>query len=83
VWGYYKVLTAGRITWWTPTIRRIQFNGLIDRPFGRGKRWVGNSNRALDEVMGGWQLAGAGRIRGNRLRDQYDELGAGESDQGI
>jgi hypothetical protein len=42
--------------------QHLQFNGLIDLPFGRGKRWLGNSNRALDEVVGGWQLAGAGRI---------------------
>ena len=64
VWGYYKALNR----WENYMVdtnnppQHLQFNGLIDLPFGRGKRWLGNSNRALDEVVGGWQLAGAGRI---------------------
>lgn len=43
-------------------LQHIQFNGIVDLPFGRGKRWLGNPNRALDEAVGGWQLAGAGGI---------------------
>ena len=31
-------------------------------PFGRGKRWGGNVSRALDVVVGGWQLAGVNSI---------------------
>jgi hypothetical protein len=41
-----------------------QFNAdwVADLPFGRG-RWVGrNSNRALDAVIGGWQLSGLLRL---------------------
>ena len=40
----------------------ITFNGIVDLPFGRGKRFVGNANRFLDEVIGGFQLAGSGSI---------------------
>lgn len=40
----------------------IRFNGIVDLPFGRGKWLLGNSNRALNEVVGGWQLAGAGEV---------------------
>ena len=42
--------------------QHLQFNGLIDFPFGRGKRWLGNVNKPLNELVGGWQLAGAGRF---------------------
>jgi hypothetical protein len=43
-------------------LQHVQFNGIIDLPFGRGKRFLGNSNRFLDELVGGYQLAGAGSI---------------------
>jgi Carboxypeptidase regulatory-like domain len=42
--------------------QHIQFNGIVDLPFGRGKRFLGNSNRFMDEVVGGWQIAGDGSI---------------------
>ncbi|HEX4032220.1 MAG TPA: carboxypeptidase-like regulatory domain-containing protein [Terracidiphilus sp.] len=42
--------------------QHIQFNGIIDLPFGRGKRFLGNANRFLDELVGGFQLAGDGNI---------------------
>ena len=64
-WGYYKALNR----WENYMIdtnnppQHLQFNGLIDLPFGRGKRWLGGSSKALNEVVGGWQLAGAGRIQ--------------------
>ncbi len=41
-------------------LQHVQFNGIIDLPFGRGKRFLGNANRFMDEVVGGFQLAGAG-----------------------
>jgi hypothetical protein len=34
---------------------------LAELPFGRGKRFLGTSNRALDAVLGGWQLSGIWR----------------------
>ena len=42
--------------------QHIQFNGVADLPFGRGKRFLGNSNRFLDELVGGFSIAGAGSI---------------------
>lgn len=42
--------------------QHIQFNGIVDLPFGRGKRILGNANRLLDELVGGYQIAGAGNI---------------------
>jgi len=42
--------------------QHIQFNGIVDLPFGRGKKFMGKSNRFMDELVGGWQLAGDGSI---------------------
>ena len=63
-WGYYKSLNRWEnymVDTNTPP-EHLQFNGLIDLPFGRGKRWLGGSSKALNEVVGGWQLAGAGNV---------------------
>lgn len=43
-------------------LQHIRFNGVVNLPFGKGKWLLGNSNRAVDEIVGGWQLAGAGSI---------------------
>jgi hypothetical protein len=42
--------------------QHIRFNGIADLPFGRGKRFLGNSNRFMNELVGGFQLAGDGSI---------------------
>jgi Carboxypeptidase regulatory-like domain len=42
--------------------QHIQFNGIVDLPFGTGKRFLGNSNRFLNELVGGYQLAGDGQV---------------------
>ena len=63
-WQYYKALNRWEnymVDTNTPP-QHLQFNFLVDFPFGRGKRWLGNANKPLNEVVGGWQLAGAGRI---------------------
>lgn len=43
-------------------IHAIHFNALVDMPFGRGKRFLPGANRLLDEVVGGWQIAGDGNM---------------------
>ena len=43
-------------------MHHIQFNGIVDAPFGQGKRFLGNANRFVDEVVGGWQVAGYGGV---------------------
>ena len=40
----------------------IVFNYIFDLPFGRGKRFLGKSNRFLDELVGGYQIAGVGHM---------------------
>jgi hypothetical protein len=46
----------------TEPIQHISFNGIIDLPFGRGQRFLGNVNRFVNELVGGFQLAGDGSI---------------------
>jgi Carboxypeptidase regulatory-like domain len=40
----------------------IRFNWLVDLPLGRGKRFFGSSNKFVDEIIGGFQLAGDSNI---------------------
>jgi hypothetical protein len=42
--------------------QHISFNGIIDLPFGTGKRFLGRSNRFVNELVGGFQIAGDGNI---------------------
>ena len=42
--------------------QHITFNGIIDVPAGRGKRFLSNANRFEDEIVGGWQIAGDGGV---------------------
>ena len=44
----------------TIPIHRITYNGIYDLPFGRGKHFGRNVSGALDNVIGGWQLATIG-----------------------
>jgi Carboxypeptidase regulatory-like domain len=41
-----------------PAAWHISYNGLVDLPFGQGKRFLGNANRFVNELVGGFQLAG-------------------------
>jgi hypothetical protein len=45
----------------TPT-HHVTFNGIVDLPIGHGKRFFGNSSRWLDEMIGGFQIAGDGNV---------------------
>ncbi len=40
----------------------IVFNYTYDLPVGRGKKFLGNSNRFVDELVGGFQIAGVGHM---------------------
>jgi len=47
---------------------RIRFNAVYDLPFGRGQRFGRDANRAVDALIGGWQVATIGDWRsGNWL----------------
>jgi hypothetical protein len=32
----------------------VNFNSIVDLPFGRGQRWLGSTNKFVDAVLGGW-----------------------------
>lgn len=36
----------------------INANGIWQLPFGKGRRWLGNSGAFVDHLVGGWQLNG-------------------------
>lgn len=42
--------------------QHIGWNYIFDLPVGRGKRLLGNSNRFVDELVGGYQIAGDGSM---------------------
>ena len=37
---------------------RLTVNGILELPFGRGRRFGGNANGAVDAFIGGWQVQG-------------------------
>ncbi|MBI4890851.1 MAG: TonB-dependent receptor [Acidobacteria bacterium] len=41
----------------------IRYNWFYDLPFGRGMKFGSGANRALDALIGGWQVAGNGMWR--------------------
>jgi len=41
---------------------RVNWNFLVDLPFGKGKPIAGNANRLVNTVIGGWQIAGYGSL---------------------
>ena len=43
----------------------MAWNFIVDLPFGKGKKIAGNSGKALNAVIGGWQLAGTGSMLSN------------------
>ncbi len=40
----------------------LTFNGIVDLPVGRGKRFLHNTNRWLDALVGGYQVAFVGQL---------------------
>ena len=43
-------------------MHRVTYNGIVDLPVGRGKRFMGNSNRFLNALVGGYQVAFVGTV---------------------
>jgi Carboxypeptidase regulatory-like domain len=54
----------------------ISFNGIVDLPVGRGKRLLGNSNRLLDELVGGYQIAFVGNVLSQSFQPASSNWGA-------
>ncbi len=40
----------------------ITFNGIYDLPVGKGKRFLGNSNKFVNALLGGYQVAFVGQV---------------------
>ena len=54
--NYYAV--DHQIAWGPVDFNRNQvfvFNTVYELPFGKGKKYMGNSGRAMDYIVGGWQ----------------------------
>jgi hypothetical protein len=43
---------------------RIRWNAVYDLPFGRGKKFGTNASGAVNQIIGGWQIATIGSWRG-------------------
>jgi hypothetical protein len=58
-WKYYRALAKfeGQVRSTTYPPFQFQWNGIVDIPVGRGKRFLGNANRFVDELVGGYQIA--------------------------
>jgi hypothetical protein len=59
----------------TPTMH-IRFNWVVDLPVGHGRKFFGGSRRWLDEIIGGYQLAGAADIKSNLIQPNSGNWGA-------
>src|SRR5262249_4222749 len=44
---------------------RMAWNFIVDLPFGRGKTLAKKAGRAIDAVIGGWQVSGTGSMTSN------------------
>jgi len=42
---------------------RVNWNWIVDLPFGKGKHWGGNARGLVNALIGGWQIAGIGTLR--------------------
>lgn len=43
-------------------LHRVSFNGLVDVPLGKGRRFLKSGNRVLDALVGGYQVAFVGTV---------------------
>ena len=43
-------------------MHHITINGILDLPVGQGKLLLGHANRFVNEIVGGWQIAGIGQV---------------------
>ena len=78
VWADYHALNAFEMYRPDDNIpyHHIQFNGIVDLPFGRGKRFFGNVNRFVNELIGGFELAGDGSIFSEAFQAPTGNFGA-------
>ncbi len=77
---YYAV--DHNVVWGPSDFQRNQvfvLTHMVQLPFGKGQKFMGNAGRALDLVVGGWQFNGAWTISsGLPFTPSYSECGADE-----
>lgn len=54
-WQNYRADTA-------IPLHRVTFNGLVDVPVGKGRKFLGNANKFVNAAFGGFQLAFVGTV---------------------
>ncbi|MDR3723467.1 MAG: carboxypeptidase-like regulatory domain-containing protein [Terracidiphilus sp.] len=54
----------------------IIFNGIVQLPVGRGKRFLGNANRFVDALVGDYQITGQGNITSSTIQVTNTNWGA-------
>jgi hypothetical protein len=61
---------------WSDFDRRHVVQGyyVAELPFGNGRKWLSGAHRAVDAVIGGWQLAGTLQIQSGRPFTIYSGL---------
>lgn len=75
IWQYYGP---------TPQDIAHTFNAqvVVQLPFGRGRAFLSNANRAVDAVIGGWQYAGLIHIRSGTRFDVFSGVSLLNNGQG-
>lgn len=68
-WQNYRADTA-------IPLHRVSFNGLVDVPFGKGRPLLKNSNRFLDALIGGYQIAFTGTLVSQSFQVANSNFGA-------
>lgn len=54
----------------------VTFNGIVDLPVGKGKRFLGNTNRWVDALVGGYQVAFVGQVLSQAFQVAASNWGA-------
>ncbi|MCA2964200.1 MAG: carboxypeptidase regulatory-like domain-containing protein [Acidobacteriaceae bacterium] len=57
-------------------LHRVTFNGLVDVPFGKGRRLLKNANKFVDALVGGYQVAFVGTMRSQAFQVGNSNYGA-------
>jgi hypothetical protein len=57
-------------------LHRVTFNGLVDVPFGKGRRFLKSTNRLVDALVGGYQVAFVGTVVAQSFQVANTNFGA-------
>ncbi|MCX6587704.1 MAG: carboxypeptidase-like regulatory domain-containing protein [Acidobacteria bacterium] len=57
-------------------LHRVTFNGLVDVPFGKGRRLLKSANKFVDALVGGYQVAFVGTMRSQAFQVGNSNYGA-------